>query len=140
MKLSHIQLLDPEGMPTPGAHYSQVVVSTLGTCRMAFLSGQVGASPSGSTPGDIDIEAGTMWSNVKVALAAANFPLEAIVKITLYVVIGSDIRPPSVAREQLLGAHKPASTLVYVAGLAKPEWHYEVDVIATMPVVSKRDL
>ena len=136
MTSSHIELLNPEGTPTPAAHYSQVAVSTLGGCRLAFLSGQVGTFADGTVSEDADVEARTMWSNVKAALAGADFPLSAIVKITLYIVAGSDIGPPSRIREELLGAHKPASTLVYVAGLARPGWRYEADVIATMPSLS----
>jgi enamine deaminase RidA (YjgF/YER057c/UK114 family) len=30
----------------------------------------------------------------------------------------------------VLNGHKPASTLVYVSGLVKPEWKVEIDVIA----------
>jgi enamine deaminase RidA (YjgF/YER057c/UK114 family) len=33
-------------------------------------------------------------------------------------------------RAEVLNGHKPASTLVYVSGLVKPEWKVEIDVIA----------
>jgi 2-iminobutanoate/2-iminopropanoate deaminase len=33
-------------------------------------------------------------------------------------------------REGVLGDHRPASTLLYVAGLARPEWLIEIDFVA----------
>jgi hypothetical protein len=33
----------------------------------------------------------------------------------------------------MLGDHRPASTLLYVVGLANPKWLIEVDFIAARP-------
>ncbi|MER9313274.1 Rid family hydrolase [Mesorhizobium australicum] len=100
--------------------------------RLAILSGQVGMLADGSVPSDRETEAEAMWANVEMALAGAGFSLNTIVKVTMYVVVGTSAAPPSQIRERLLGSHKPASTLLYVSGLARPDLHYEVEVIAAL--------
>jgi enamine deaminase RidA (YjgF/YER057c/UK114 family) len=33
-------------------------------------------------------------------------------------------------RAEVLQGHKPASTLVYVSGLVRPEWRLEIEAVA----------
>jgi enamine deaminase RidA (YjgF/YER057c/UK114 family) len=33
-------------------------------------------------------------------------------------------------RDEVLGEHRPASTLMYISGLARPEWLIEIDYVA----------
>jgi len=56
--------------------------------------------------------------------------LQDIVKTTIYLVDRGDYATFAKVRAEILNGHKPASTLVYVSGLVKPEWKVEIDVIA----------
>ena len=56
--------------------------------------------------------------------------LQDIVKTTIYLVDRADYPAFVKVRTEVLNGHKPASTLVYVSGLVKPEWKVEIDVIA----------
>jgi len=46
------------------------------------------------------------------------------------VVVGEDLAAVMAARDEALGVHRAASTLVPVPALARPEWRMEVAVIA----------
>jgi enamine deaminase RidA (YjgF/YER057c/UK114 family) len=37
-------------------------------------------------------------------------------------------------RDAALGDHRPASTLMYISGLARPEWKIEIDYIAAKEI------
>jgi enamine deaminase RidA (YjgF/YER057c/UK114 family) len=41
-----------------------------------------------------------------------------------------DVATARAVREEVLGGHRPASTLAYVQGLASPDWLIEVDFVA----------
>jgi enamine deaminase RidA (YjgF/YER057c/UK114 family) len=48
----------------------------------------------------------------------------------MYLVNRDDVAAARAVREEVLGGHRPASTLAYVSGLAAPEWLIEIDFIA----------
>ena len=49
------------------------------------------------------------------------------------IVPGHDLAPVMAARQEYLGDHLAASTLVVVAALVRPEWKVETAVIAARP-------
>jgi len=56
-----------------------------------------------------------------------------IVKLTTYVVAGRDTQGVREARQKYFGAHRPASTGVFVAQLTHPRWFIEVEAVAARP-------
>jgi 2-iminobutanoate/2-iminopropanoate deaminase len=58
---------------------------------------------------------------------------EHIIHYTSYLVAGTDTKPYDEARLRHLGAARPASTKVYVSGLARPELLCEVQAFAAAP-------
>lgn len=56
-------------------------------------------------------------------------PLD-IVKLTSFIVAGHDSDAVRAARRKTLGAHRPASTAVFVSALMGAEWFVEVEAIA----------
>ena len=122
--------LDPETIHPPLAAYShQVEVS--GAARLLFMSGQVGMAPDGSIPDDPIEQLALAIDNVAANLDAAGMQLDDLVKLTTYLVGDWDAN----ARRQLLasklGAHRPCTTLLYVAGLASPKLRVELDAWAS---------
>ena len=109
--------------------YSHTAVVPAGT-DLVFLSGQVGVRPDGSTPATLEEQSAQMFSNIKALLHAHGLDATAIVKITLFVVAGQDIRLVRSARAQLLGDHKPTSTAVFISQLVDPKLLVECEVIA----------
>jgi 2-iminobutanoate/2-iminopropanoate deaminase len=129
--------LDPETIHPPLAAYShQVEVS--GAARLLFMSGQVGMAPDGSIPDDPIEQLSLAIDNVAANLDAAGMQLDDLVKLTTYLVGEWDAN----ARRQLLGsklgAHRPCTTLLYVAGLASPKLLVELDAWASSDVADGR--
>ena len=79
-----------------------------------------------SPPFDADL----IWSNITDILREAHLELSDIVSITTYVVSGNSLEEVMHSRDQQLGNHKPASTLVVVQELANAEWKMEISVVA----------
>jgi enamine deaminase RidA (YjgF/YER057c/UK114 family) len=113
--------------------YSHSALVPAGT-ELVFLSGQVGVRPDGSTPPTLEEQAEQMFNNIVAILQAHKLDQTAIVKITLFIVAGQDIRTVRTARAKLLGSHKPTSTAVFVSQLVDPKLLVECEVIASKQV------
>ncbi len=98
--------------------------------RWLFISGQVGAHPDGRPGADAHEQAELVWRNITAILHSANMDVTNIVKLTTYSVSADHLPALREVRERVLNGHLPASTLLIVAGLAKPEWLVEVEVYA----------
>jgi 2-iminobutanoate/2-iminopropanoate deaminase len=114
--------------PAPAGQYSQAVEVT-GASRTLYCSGQVGVASDGSIPEDAEAQAALAWRNLQAQLSAAGMGVENLVKITTIVRNPADIAAVRAGRAAVLGAHKPASTLI-VGGLSNPAWKVEVEGIA----------
>ena len=126
-----LQLINPEGLPTP-ATYTHVVVATGST--MVFIAGQEPEDAQGNLvgPDDLASQARQVFANLGRALAAVGVRPGQVAKITIYVVHHRPEYLPVIeqARLDLFGDHKPADTVVGVETLARPEYLIEVDAIA----------
>jgi enamine deaminase RidA (YjgF/YER057c/UK114 family) len=128
-----LELLDPDGLPTPES-YTQVVVAT--GSRIVFVAGQVADDAEGNVVavGDFGAQAHQAFGNLGRALAAARAAPQQVARITIYVVA---YRPELLdaigeARTALFGDHKPADTLLGVESLAVPGHLIEVEAIAVV--------
>jgi enamine deaminase RidA (YjgF/YER057c/UK114 family) len=104
--------------------------------RMVFVRGQVGQDLDTAVNvgvGDAAAQAEQAMANINQLLGEAGARLEHICKVTIYL---TDPRfREAVYRiigRWLRGVH-PVSTGIVVAGLARPEWLVEIDVIAVIP-------
>jgi enamine deaminase RidA (YjgF/YER057c/UK114 family) len=104
--------------------------------RSVFVRGQVGQDLDTAVNvgvGDPAAQAEQAMSNIETLLREAGARLEHICKITIYL---TDPRfREAVYRtvgRRLRGVY-PVSTGIVVAGLARPEWLVELDVIAVIP-------
>ena len=104
--------------------------------RMVFVRGQVGQdldTAANVGVGDAGAQAERAMQNIQQLLSEAGATLEHICKITIYL---TDPRFREVVYRTVgrwLKGVYPVSTGVVVAGLARPEWLVEVDVIAVIP-------
>ena len=105
--------------------------------NMVFLRGQVGTDFGGRLVGQDDpgAQAEQAMKNVKQLLEEAGSCLEEVCKITIYLTDPKDREAVYRAVGQSLKGIFPVSTGVVVAGLAKPEWLMEIDVIAVIDEV-----
>lgn len=109
--------------------YSHTAVVPAGT-ELVFLAGQVGVRPDGSTPATLEEQSEQMFNNISALLRAHGLDATALVKITLFVVAGQDIKTVRKARSKFLGEHKPTSTAVFVSQLVDPALFVECEAIA----------
>jgi enamine deaminase RidA (YjgF/YER057c/UK114 family) len=123
---------NPAGVAGPFATYSHGV-ELEGPHRFLFGAGQTGVAADGSVGEGIEEQAGLVWDNIRKVLAAANMEISDIVQLNMLLVDRADHARAAAIRETILDGHRPASTLMYVAGLARPEWLIEIDFIAARP-------
>jgi len=121
--------LNPDAVAPPLGAYSHAVVSE-GSGRTLRVSGQVGIGPDGTIPDDVDEQSELVWRNLEAILAAAEMGMADVVKITAYLTDPADLAAYGAVRSQHLEDHRPASTLVFVSALVKPELKVEVDLVA----------
>ena len=112
--------------------YTHVVEVTGG--RTLYVSGQIALDPAGVVvgPGDLRAQTRQVFENLKSALAASGATLDDIVKITVFMTDASQIQTFREVRDQYFTKEFPASTLVQVVRLARPELLIEVEAVAVV--------
>jgi 2-iminobutanoate/2-iminopropanoate deaminase len=121
----------PASIAPPASNYAHAVLSKRAGAQL-YVSGVVATRPDGSIPDDVADQAAVIWSNIGAILAEASMSMPDIVSITTYVVVDFMACLPEVmaARDQALGGHRAASTLVTVPALARPAWKMEIAIVA----------
>ncbi len=121
--------INPSTIGAPAAAYSLGVRSTAGS-ELLHTSGIVATAADGSIPEELDEQALAIWFSLGEIVTAAGFTMKDVVSYTTYVVDGNDLGVVMAARDAALSGHKPASTLIVVPRLARPEWRMEIALIA----------
>jgi enamine deaminase RidA (YjgF/YER057c/UK114 family) len=127
------KLLNPGDIHAPLGAYSHTASVAAGT-ELIFVSGQVGMRPDGSVPDELAEQAEAVFQNLRACLAAHGAGMDAVVKLTTFVVSGQDAQLTREIRLRHFGAHRPASTLVFVPQLLTPAYLLEVEAVAIKPV------
>ena len=113
--------------PIPYSHGAEVKAGS----NLLFMSGQVGRTlPDGDLLPDFEGQIRQTYINMKAVLDDAGMDLTNIVKMTTYITDRNNLAAMREIRKEILGNHKPAHTLVIVAGLAFEEYLIEVDCTA----------
>jgi 2-iminobutanoate/2-iminopropanoate deaminase len=120
---------NPPTVPA-GAGYSHGI-ELPPNARVVYCAGQLGLKLDGSfASNEIRGQAEQAWRNVGAVLRAAGMGYENIVKLTHYLVRREDLPGYREVRAQFLGKLAPASTLLVISALARPEALIEVEVVA----------
>lgn len=120
---------NPEGVAGPFATYSHGI-EIVEPKRMLFGAGQVGVRPDGTVGEDVAEQARLVWENIEAVLRSAEMEITDIVQLNMLLLDRADRDAAHTVRQEFLGDHRPASTLMYVSGLSRPEWRVEIDFIA----------
>lgn len=121
--------VNPKDVHTPVGPYSHTAVVPPGA-ELVFVAGQVGMGPDGAVPAAFADQAELTFRNVRACLAAHGLGVEAVVKLSVFVLPGQDFQALREIRERHFGTHRPASTTVYVPALAAPAFLLEVEAVA----------
>jgi enamine deaminase RidA (YjgF/YER057c/UK114 family) len=125
--------INPTSIAGPFATYAHGV-EVESQARILFGAGQTGVEPDGRVPETIEEQAAIVWSNMKVILAEADMGIGDIVQLNMLLIDRADRDGAMAVRDEELGPHRPASTLMYISGLANPAWKIEIDFIAAREV------
>jgi enamine deaminase RidA (YjgF/YER057c/UK114 family) len=117
------------GVAAHVAPYSDAIEVGPGA-RWLVTAGTVGIRPDGTLPETFEEQAAQAWENVLRALEGARMTTDDLVKVTQYLVRPGDLAAYAAVRSRYAPGVRPASTLVFVAALARPEWLIEIEVLA----------
>ncbi len=119
---------NPPTVSTPTGYTHAIEVS--GAERWLVISGQVGMAPDGTLPETGGGQVTQALANLRAVLEANDMTVANIVKTTVFLTDRSLLGAFRAARTALLGEHAPASTLLFVAGLADPRLVVEIEALA----------
>ncbi len=124
------RIILPKAISKPTGNYSHGV--EISPSRMLFIAGQTAVDPSGNIAGigDASAQAKQVYQNIQAILAEAGMTFADIVKLTTFITDISYREKVNEIRSQYLKRDFPASTLVVVKGLARPEYLVEVEAVA----------
>ena len=101
--------------------------------RPVHIAGQLAIAEDGSVvgEGDIDAQCERVWAQVRAVVEAAGGSMADLVKITTYIVDPDHVQPVLAARmRQFPPDEVPASALLVVKALARPEFLVEIEAVA----------
>jgi enamine deaminase RidA (YjgF/YER057c/UK114 family) len=124
-----LRALTPPSIRPPFARYSHGMEIPAGG-RLVVCSGQLGITAEDRIPEDAGEQTELCFANIAAILKDAGLTLRDVVRINAFVSDRAHLKPYMQVRDRLVGDPPPASTLVIVAGLARPEFKVEVEVIA----------
>jgi 2-iminobutanoate/2-iminopropanoate deaminase len=98
--------------------------------RWLITSGTPGLTADGHLPSDIAGQADIAWQNIVSMLDKASMTTADIVKVTQYLTAADDIATYARVRTRFLGEARPASMLLVIPQLVRPEFLVEIEIIA----------
>ncbi len=124
-----MKLFNPPDIAPPAATYSHGVEVSAGA-RWLYIAGQVGARPDKTVASDIEGQAEQAWNNVVAILKHDGLDIRNLVKVTSFLTRPEDVAAYGKIRDRFLGDMRPATTLLVVQALARPNLLVEVEAIA----------
>jgi len=132
--MSAFDLTSPPTLASPNG-YSHVASIAPGS-RIVWTSGQVPVSVDGTPApaGDWEAQTRLVFQNIAAALDAGGATWDDVFKLMFFVVDTSALTIVRAVRDEFVRVDRPpASTLVQVAGLFRPDILIEVEAVAAVP-------
>lgn len=124
-----MRLFNPPQIARPAATYSHGV-EIAPNARWLYVAGQTGTRPDGGCDADIEGQAEQAWRNVVAILEGGGMGIKDLVKVTSFLTRPQDIPAYAKIRDKYLGDMRPATTMVVVQALARPNFLIEVEATA----------
>jgi enamine deaminase RidA (YjgF/YER057c/UK114 family) len=129
-----IEFLNPADMVVSPAFSQGVAIS--GSHKLLLVGGQNAVDASGNVVGKGDLAAQTrqIFHNLDLVLREGGAGIENVVKWTIYVVQGQDVRLGFAVFQDIWGPrpNPPAISVVFVAALGRPDLLAELEAIAVI--------
>jgi 2-iminobutanoate/2-iminopropanoate deaminase len=120
---------NPPTVAAPFSLYSHGVEAP-DNARWLVISGQVGVIAEGKVLNGAKAQIEQAWRNLLNVLQAAGMGPHDLVKVTIFLVDRAHLQLLRDTRDAMLQGAAPASTLLFVAGLASPDWLVEIEGVA----------
>lgn len=128
-----IERINPDGLYIPPS-YHHVVRASGGTTL--WIAGQVATDAAGEVVGvgNFEAQARQVFDNLRIALEAGGAGFDNVVKMTTFIVDYDPAVLPSLfaIRSDYVNENSPATTLIGVQALARPEYMLEIEAIAVV--------
>jgi 2-iminobutanoate/2-iminopropanoate deaminase len=124
---------NPPGVAVPFGAFSNAAWQPPG--RVLHLAGQVGVDEDWNLigPGDMEAQSRQVLLNLKAILNNVGGEMNDIVSVIVYVTEMEPLMAVHEVRKEFFSEPYPASTLVQVAALVKPEFLIEISAVAVIP-------
>jgi 2-iminobutanoate/2-iminopropanoate deaminase len=111
------------------------IVEVNGPGKTIYVAGQLALDKDGNIvgAGNMKAQAEQVFKNLEAALAAAGAKFADVVKMNTFITDMDQAPAVREVRARYFGETMPASTLVQVVKLARPECLLEIEVIAALP-------
>ena len=119
------------GLSPPISHYCDAVRYG----DLLFISGLVGVDDTGKVVGEGDAARQTrqIFENMKKVLDAAGASFADVLKVTVFMTNIEDRPAINPVRQEYFGSARPASTLVEVRRLVRPDLLLEIEAVVGLP-------
>ena len=125
------EIIQPESVhSTAGVGYSHVAKAG----NTVYIAGQIALDGEGHLVGKGDIETQThrVYTNLQAILKELGGSLDDIVKMTTYLTDRSQLEAFRRVRNRFFSEPFPPNTLLFVSGLAQPDYLVEIEAIAVL--------
>ena len=127
--MKNITYVNPDGLMKSPAFSQAVIVQ--GHSRHLYIGGQNSVDEKGELIGknDLRIQTNQVMNNIEIALKACGDSFNHLCKLSIFIVQGQDASVAFVEAQKFLKkmTAPPIVTVVYVAGLGRPEYLLEVE-------------
>lgn len=127
--MTSLDVITPKDAAVPASKYAAGIVHDANAKRLV-ISGQIGVRADGTVEEGTDAQMRRCFANLFAVLEAAGMAVSNLVKITVFITEPEAVGLYRGVRDELLGGHLCASTLLIVSGLASPALTVEIEAEA----------
>jgi enamine deaminase RidA (YjgF/YER057c/UK114 family) len=124
-----LRRVTPAAIHPPFANYCHAT-EVAPNARWLYLSGQLGIRPDGAIPDRFTDQAEACFANLLAILAAAGMSAANLVRLNTYLTDPADLGAYMAVRDRHVATPPPASTLLVVQALARPQFKIEIEATA----------
>ena len=130
LAFAQVRRTNPPALSKPTG-YTHIIEAT-GPGKTIYISGQIALDKGGNVvgAGNMKTQAEQVFKNLEAALTAAGAKFSDVVKMNTFITDMEQAPAVREVRARYFGETTPASTLVQVVHLARPEFMLEIEVIA----------